>query len=111
MLEESSRAASFDELVRKGNSIRVCVLAMKAWLGLGRYGRTEKDLKVRTRVAIRVVQRVVGDYVTEEGSRVRVKFVDEFVLNSNIAALFLSLKGDQPLKLKLTPEYYKATTT
>ncbi|GKC13435.1 nucleolar protein 56-like protein, partial [Tanacetum coccineum] len=77
MLEELSRAASFDELVRKGNSIRVCVLAMKAWLGLGRYGRTEKDLKVRTRAAIRVVQRVVGDCVTEEGSRVRVKFVGQ----------------------------------
>ncbi|GJV02645.1 nucleolar protein 56 [Tanacetum coccineum] len=38
---------------------------MKAWLGLGRYGRTEKDLKVRTRAAIRVVDRVVGQMTDE----------------------------------------------
>ncbi|GKD12803.1 nucleolar protein 56-like protein, partial [Tanacetum coccineum] len=34
-------------------------------------------MKVRTRAAIRVVQRVVGDCVTEERSRVRVKFVGQ----------------------------------
>ncbi|GKA60213.1 DNA gyrase subunit A, chloroplastic/mitochondrial, partial [Tanacetum coccineum] len=58
---------------------------------LGRYGETEKDLKGRcnisTRTAIRVVQRVVGDCVNGEGSRLRVKLVSEFVSNNNIVAL------------------------
>nr|GEU54699.1 Toll/interleukin-1 receptor (TIR) domain-containing protein [Tanacetum cinerariifolium] len=75
------------------NYLSLCVLAMKAWLGLGRYGGTEKDLEVSTRAAIRVVQRVVGDCVNGEGFRVRVKLVGEFVSNSNIVALFFSLKS------------------
>ncbi|GJX58365.1 hypothetical protein Tco_0289755 [Tanacetum coccineum] len=50
-----------------GNHSRLCVLAMKAWLGLGRHGGTEKDMKVSTRAAIRVVKRVVGDCVNGEG--------------------------------------------
>ncbi|GKB58587.1 hypothetical protein Tco_0914773 [Tanacetum coccineum] len=58
------------------NHSSLCVLAMKAWLGLGRYGGTEKDMKVSTRAAIRVVQRVVSDCVNGEGSTVRVKLVD-----------------------------------
>ncbi|GJU43255.1 nucleolar protein 56-like protein [Tanacetum coccineum] len=62
---------------KKHSCLCVLLLAMKAWLGLGRYGRTEKDLKVRTRAAIRVVHRVVGDCVNEEGSRVRVKFIGQ----------------------------------
>ncbi|GKE29519.1 hypothetical protein Tco_1444903 [Tanacetum coccineum] len=66
------------------NHSSLCVLAMKAWLGLGRYGGTEKDMKVSTRATIRVVQRVVGDYVNGEGSMMRVKLVNEFVSNSNI---------------------------
>ncbi|GKD32501.1 DNA gyrase subunit A, chloroplastic/mitochondrial, partial [Tanacetum coccineum] len=58
---------------------------------LGRYGETEKDLKGRcnisTHTLIRVVQRVVGDCVNGEGSRLRVKLVSEFVSNNNIVAL------------------------
>ncbi|GJR22634.1 hypothetical protein Tco_0971161 [Tanacetum coccineum] len=57
----------------------LCMLAMKAWLCLGRYGGTQKNLKGRcnisTRAAIRVVQRVVDDCVNGEGSRVSVKLV------------------------------------
>ncbi|GKD45340.1 hypothetical protein Tco_1269985, partial [Tanacetum coccineum] len=81
----------------------LCVLAMKAWLSLGRYGGTEKDLKGRcnisTRVAIRVVQRVVGDCVNGEGSRVRVKLVSEFLSNSNIVALFIFSQEQQFINL------------
>ncbi|GJT70653.1 hypothetical protein Tco_1029939 [Tanacetum coccineum] len=32
---------------KEENHSSLCVLAMKAWLGLGRYGGTEKDLKAR----------------------------------------------------------------
>ncbi|GJU55597.1 FT like protein [Tanacetum coccineum] len=63
--------------------LSLCVLAMKAWLGLGRYGGTEKDLKERcnisTHAAIRVVQRVVGGCVNGEGSTVRVKLIIESI--------------------------------
>ncbi|GJV50828.1 hypothetical protein Tco_1446569 [Tanacetum coccineum] len=35
------------EIGEKGeNHSSLCVLAMKAWLGLGRYGGTEKDMKL-----------------------------------------------------------------
>ncbi|GJX13385.1 hypothetical protein Tco_0205143 [Tanacetum coccineum] len=40
---------SFAEMGEKGKSFVLCVLAMKAWLGLGRYGGTEKGMKVSTR--------------------------------------------------------------
>ncbi|GKB57032.1 cullin-associated NEDD8-dissociated protein 1 [Tanacetum coccineum] len=72
-----------------------CVLVMKAWLGLGRYGGTEKDLKGRcnisTRAAIRVVQRVVGDCVNGEGSRVRVKLKKHSDSDLHMMALALEL--------------------
>ncbi|GJR30120.1 retrotransposon protein, putative, ty1-copia subclass, partial [Tanacetum coccineum] len=95
---------------KEANHSSLCVLAMKAWLSLGRYGGTEKDLKGRcnisTRVAIRVVQRVVGDCVNGEGSRVRVKLVSEFLSNSNIVALFIFSQEQQFINLICAPLAY-----
>ncbi|XP_065876592.1 TPR repeat-containing protein ZIP4 [Euphorbia lathyris] len=108
------------------------VLAMKAWLGLGRYEEAEKELRgmvvnkeipesvwisaveayfeaagtagaetatglfmgllgrchVSANAAVRVAQRVIGDGVGGEGSKVRAKLVTELVSDERIVALF-----------------------
>ncbi|GJS34504.1 hypothetical protein Tco_0532886 [Tanacetum coccineum] len=102
----------------------------QAWLGLGRYGGTEKDLKGRcnisTRAAVRVVQGVVGDCVNGEGSRVRVKLenkcnnlkdflnvagpmgVAHFLMPSKTVVLTPSVTPlSWSVELKATPHTYK----
>ncbi|XAR60871.1 hypothetical protein NMG60_11034407 [Bertholletia excelsa] len=115
------------------------VLAMKAWLGLRRYGEAEKELKgmvvnkgvpegvwvsavesyfqaagvagaetakgvflgllsrchVSRGAAIRVIRRVAGDGVDNEGSRARAKVVAELVSDERVLALFA---GDEAAK-------------
>lgn len=78
-----------------GNSIvSIIVGSSVAEISIGMFLGLLGSCTISTLVAIRVVNRVVGDCVNGEGSRVRLKLVGEFVSNSNIVAFF-------PLKSRL----------
>ncbi|KAF9592608.1 hypothetical protein IFM89_016256 [Coptis chinensis] len=65
------------------------VLAMKGWLGLGRYADAEKELRgatISAGAAVRVAHRVVGS--GGKGSRVRAKVVAELVSDDRVMSLF-----------------------